>query len=160
MSADENLIGHHQEEAQQPGKRHGKEVRRLQKGYAAEASPAPAPPSPEPPAQSQAAATPEKVAVVAQAHKPTATKAVKVTFVLFEPDAKQVSLCGDFNGWAPGATAMKGHDDGHWEITVALAPGRYEYKFVVDGNWIPNPMAHEHVWNHHGTLNSVIKVRA
>jgi hypothetical protein len=104
--------------------------------------------------------SPEQAAVVAQPPKPTATYPVKVTFVLLEPDAKEVAVGGDFNGWGSGATPMKRHDGGHWETTVALAPGRYEYKFLVDGQWIPDPLAHEHVWNRHGTLNSVIEVRA
>jgi hypothetical protein len=103
--------------------------------------------------------SPEKTAVGEKAPTPTAPQSVKVTFVLLDLGAKQVSLCGDFNGWATDATPMKRHDGGHWETTVALAPGRYEYKFVVDGEWIPDPLAHEHVWNQHGTLNSVIEVR-
>jgi hypothetical protein len=48
---------------------------------------------------------------------------------------------------------------GHWETTVALAPGRYQYKFVVDGEWIPDLLAQENVWNEHGSLNSVVEVR-
>ena len=55
---------------------------------------------------------------------------------------------------------MQLQEDGHWETTIALAPGRYEYKFVVDGQWLPDPLAHENVWNQHGTLNSVVEVRA
>ena len=84
---------------------------------------------------------------------------VKVTFVLPEPNAKRVSLSGEFNGWSPEATPMKRHEDGHWETTVSLAPGRYQYKFIMDGQWIPDPLAHENVWNQHGTLNSVVEVR-
>jgi 1,4-alpha-glucan branching enzyme len=98
--------------------------------------------------------------VVAPAPKPTATKTVNVTFTLLEPDAKQVALSGDFNGWATGATPMKRKEGGIWETTVALAPGRYQYKFIVDGSWIPDPLARENVWNQHGTLNSVVEVRA
>ena len=90
----------------------------------------------------------------------SAVPRVKVTFVLLICDAKRVSLSGEFNGWSPDATPMRRHSDGHWETTVDLAPGRYEYKFVVNGEWIPDPLAHEHVWNRHGTLNSVIEVRA
>ena len=101
-----------------------------------------------------------KVAVVAPAPKTTATRSVKVSFVLIDLGAKQVSLCGDFNGWSPTATAMRRDSSGHWETTVDLAPGRYQYKFVADGQWIPDPLAHENVWNQHGTLNSVIEVRA
>ena len=85
---------------------------------------------------------------------------IKVTFALLEPEAKQVSLCGDFNGWASHAMPMSRHAGGHWEATLELAPGRYEYKFLVDGQWMPDTLAHENVWNPHGTLNSVIEVRA
>ena len=91
---------------------------------------------------------------------PPAPPRVKVTFVLPICDAKRVSLSGEFNGWSPDATPMKRYDDGHWETTVELAPGRYEYKFVRDGEWMPDLLAHENVWNQHGTLNSVIEVRA
>jgi 1,4-alpha-glucan branching enzyme len=82
-----------------------------------------------------------------------------VTFVLLEPAAKQVSLCGDFNRWASDETPLKRHDDGRWETTVALEPGRYQYKFVVDGEWIPDPLARENISNQHGSLNSVIEVQ-
>ena len=91
--------------------------------------------------------------------KITVAERVKVTFVLFEPGVKQVFLCGEFNGWASDATPMKRDDAGHWETTVALAPGRYEYKFVVDGNWKHDPLARVNVWNQNGTLNSVAQVR-
>jgi len=90
--------------------------------------------------------------------KLTVAESVKVTFVLFEPNAKQVSLCGEFNGWSINATPMKRDDAGHWETTVALAPGRHEYKFVVDGNWKHDPLARVNVWNENGTLNSVAQV--
>ena len=72
----------------------------------------------------------------------------------------QVSLCGEFNGWSPSATPMKRHDDGHWETTVALAPGRYQYEFLVDGDWLLDPAVRKNVPNDHGSLNSVVEVRA
>ena len=92
--------------------------------------------------------------------KPTAPQKVKVSFVLLEPGAKQVFLCGEFNGWASDATPMKRDDAGHWETTIALAPGRHEYKFLVDGNWKHDPLARVNVWNQNGTLNSVAQVWA
>jgi hypothetical protein len=91
--------------------------------------------------------------------KPAASQTVKVTFVPLEPGAKHVFLCGEFNGWASDATPMQRDDAGHWETTLALAPGRYEYKFIVDGNWKHDPLAHVNVWNRNGTLNSVAQVR-
>jgi hypothetical protein len=93
------------------------------------------------------------------AAKPTVPQTVKVTFVLLEPEAKQVFLCGEFNGWASDATPMKQNDAGRWETTLALPPGRHEYKFCVDGNWKHDPLAHVNVWNQNGTLNSVAQVR-
>ncbi len=56
-------------------------------------------------------------------------------------------------------TPMARHGDGLSEASVALRPGRDEYKFIVDAEWIPDPLSTEQVWNHHGTLNSVIQVR-
>jgi hypothetical protein len=119
--------------------------------------PAPEPAPPNPPVLSTPPTLPQKPAIVAQAPK---SKPVTVSFALLEPNAKRVALCGDFNGWSPSATPMKRDKDGHWAKTVSLAPGRYQYKFVVDGQWMPDPQAHESVWNYHGTLNSVLEVPA
>ena len=81
-----------------------------------------------------------------------------VRLALFEPDAKQVSVCGAFNGWSTAALTRQA--DGEWETTLHLAPGRYEYKFLVDGQWAPDPRARENVMNEFGTLNSVVEVKA
>ena len=94
-----------------------------------------------------------------QALKTIGPEKVKVGFVLLEPAAKSVSLRGEFNGWLADATPLQRSADGRWEATLALAPGRYEYKFFVDGQWIPDPQAQDQVWNHHGSLNSVVLVR-
>ena len=113
------------------------------------------------PVQWQPTPAPGKAAAaVAEAPLPTASPKIKVSFVLLDLGAEQVSLSGDFNGWSPDATPMKRTEDGHWETTVELAPGRYQYKFVVDGKWIPDPLAHKNVWNQHGTLNSILEIRA
>ena len=127
---------------------------------APKASPAAATPSPKPLTQSAPRTSPQESALAGPTPKPTAAKAFKVTFALFEPNAKHVSLCGEFNGWASDATPMKRDNGGNWETTVALPPGRYEYKFIVDGQWITDPQARESVWNQHGTLNSVVQVWA
>jgi 1,4-alpha-glucan branching enzyme len=129
------------------------------KAAAPDASPAPAAQPANVPIQWEPTKSPGKAAVAEAPKSPTPPK-VRVTFVVVDLGAKQVSLSGEFNGWSPNATPMKRHQDGHWETTVDLAPGRYQYKFVVDGHWIPDPHAHENVWNQHGTLNSVIEVRA
>ena len=41
---------------------------------------------------------------------------------------------GTFNGWCGSCTPMTdANADGVWEVTVALLPGSYEYKFSADG---------------------------
>ena len=45
-----------------------------------------------------------------------------------------------------------------WKIAIHLLPGRYEYNFVVDGNWVEDMLCSEMVPNPFGTRNSVIVV--
>ncbi len=80
----------------------------------------------------------------------------------FFPDAKEVSIAGSFNGWNPGATAMEpfGTGCGQWEVDLHLEPGKYEYRFLVDGNWTDDPSGGPFVANPFGTRNSVFVVNA
>jgi len=84
----------------------------------------------------------------------------EVGFVLECAEAEHVYVCGDFNDWHPACLRMIGNaDDGLWEKRLTLPPGRYEYKFVVNGNWRHDPDARENVPNIYGSLNSVVEVR-
>lgn len=82
----------------------------------------------------------------------------QVQFVLVAPSAKSVALVGDFNDWsAVPLTPVK--TGGAWTITVPLAPGRYTYNFVVDGNRVmPDPAAPEAPADDFGTPASVVTV--
>ncbi len=84
-----------------------------------------------------------------------------VLFVAEAPGARNVSLAGDFNNWSPEATPMTPIDDGRgFKALLPLAPGRYCYRFVVDGQWI-NDAHNLHVeTNPFGDLNSVIEVQS
>jgi 1,4-alpha-glucan branching enzyme len=73
-------------------------------------------------------------------------------------DAKQVILSGSFNNWNEQAIHMKKTSEG-WTLRANLPPGRYEYKFIADGEWLHDPASKENVTNQHGTLNSVLRVR-
>ena len=53
---------------------------------------------------------------------------------------------------------MQGLGFGNWWKETALAPGTYEYCLVVDGQWMPDPLARETVPNPFGGRNSVLKV--
>ena len=84
-----------------------------------------------------------------------------VRFVLVRPGAQQVSLVGDFNGWSREAMPLQAADDGSvWTLSVPLAPGRYEYAFVVDGQqWVADPSARA-VRDEFGGETSVLRLSA
>jgi 1,4-alpha-glucan branching enzyme len=72
-------------------------------------------------------------------------------------EATEVILAGSFNGWKEHELKMNKVAAG-WELYAELPPGRYEYKFIVDGEWIHDPVNKESVKNEHHTLNSVLYV--
>jgi len=85
-------------------------------------------------------------------------KTARVTFVCdIAPDAESVFLAGDFNGWHAECDAMQ-RKNGCFRKTKQLAPGEYEYKFVVDGEWFPDPNALAQTINEFGSMNSVVRV--
>ena len=67
-------------------------------------------------------------------------------------------LAGEFNNWAPDADLMAKGEDGIFRITKKLSPGRYEYKFVIDGTWKEDPANPAKVPDPYGGSNSVIVV--
>ncbi|OGV78669.1 MAG: hypothetical protein A3K19_31725 [Lentisphaerae bacterium RIFOXYB12_FULL_65_16] len=73
-------------------------------------------------------------------------------------EAREVFLVGDFNGWDPDARRMVKGKDGFCRAKVKIEPGRYQYKFVVDGEWCHDPSANAQVPNQYGTLNSIANV--
>jgi hypothetical protein len=89
---------------------------------------------------------------------PTPESVQAVEFVVFDPTAREVAVCGSFNGWSTTATPMARGAHGDWRASMVLAPGRYEYKFYVDGQWMPDLHASENTMNEFGTLNSIVQV--
>jgi hypothetical protein len=141
----------------------GKSDLRPQAPVKVEFAPAPVALVSKSPASAPASTSDKKARLASRVEQPTESmevKIVNVSFTLIRPDARRVSLCGEFNGWSPEAGPMTRDDDGNWEAIVALRPGRYEYKFLVDGEWLPDPVVQETVPNNYGSRNSVIKVGA
>jgi 1,4-alpha-glucan branching enzyme len=81
----------------------------------------------------------------------------KVSFEFFAPQAERIELVGNFNGWDP--EPLKKDRRGKWKITLNLLPGRYEYRFRVDGNWQNDQKTVECVPNPYGSWNCVLEVR-
>jgi cyclomaltodextrinase len=65
------------------------------------------------------------------------------------------------NGWDTGANPMQDNDgDGVWETTLNLDPGRYEYKFVVNGDqWFTDDFAMDESPDGFGGHNAVVIVK-
>jgi len=96
------------------------------------------------------------------AKKPAAKKvaAKNVTFTLHADKGKAVYLAGEFNEWNPTAKKMSYKAaSGIYAATIKLAPGSYQYKFVLDGTWCADPENVNAVANDQGTFNSVIDIK-
>ena len=86
----------------------------------------------------------------------TKPKRRKVMFTLDAPQAREVFVAGDFNEWNKKAHPLKKNAKGVWQKTAMLFPGRYEYKFIVDGKWERDPKNSQTCLNCFGTRNCVI----
>ena len=82
-------------------------------------------------------------------------KPSSIQFAFPAPEARKVSLAGDFNNWDTKATPMHKAADGVWHVGVALGLGRHEYRFIADGVWLDDPAAQQKITNALGTENCV-----
>lgn len=81
-----------------------------------------------------------------------------VNFLCVAPEAQQVDLIGDFNGWTAGSHPMKRQPDGAWLLQVPLHHGHHHYIFVVDGKPALDPRAQGIARNAKGERVSLIAV--
>lgn len=95
-----------------------------------------------------------------QKKRPEPTKIVtkEITFEFYAPLSQQVAVAGTFNGWNPMDGKLKRTENGLWKGTFNIAPGRYEYRFWVDGHWENDQKAVEKVRNAFGSENCVLEV--
>jgi len=74
--------------------------------------------------------------------------------------AKRVLIAGDFNNWMPESTPMvKQPTPGKWTMSLPLRPGRYRYRFMVDGEWVTDPNNKYVETNQFGELNNIVEVK-
>ena len=83
-----------------------------------------------------------------------------ITFTYSGEADHSVALVGCFNSWHGERDMLtKNPSDGIWSITKPLRPGRYEYKFLVDGEkFVDDPNAQESDMDGVGGSHSVITV--
>jgi 1,4-alpha-glucan branching enzyme len=82
----------------------------------------------------------------------------RIEFRIEGPDVQKAFLVGDFNRWDLKAQPMRKNKKDVWTKTITLDPGRYEYRFYADGQWLNdanNPLRCENCF---GTENSVLVV--
>jgi 1,4-alpha-glucan branching enzyme len=83
---------------------------------------------------------------------------IRVNFTLPAPEAHSVLLVGDFNNWNTYSHLLKKYSNGRWKTSISLEPGRYEYRFVVDGVWQNDPQCTAFTPNPFGSTNCVLLV--
>jgi 1,4-alpha-glucan branching enzyme len=84
----------------------------------------------------------------------------RVTLSVQADPGSTVFVAGSFNDWNPtGKKLVDKHSDGTYKATILLAPGIYEYKFIINGIWTLDPDP-DRDWTQNGlgTLNSVLRV--
>ncbi len=84
----------------------------------------------------------------------------KVTFTYIAPEAQAVLLVGDFTGWQQAPLKFKKDRQGLWKTSITLAPGRYEYRLLVDGEWRDDPQCPHRKANQFGGENCVCVVES
>ena len=92
--------------------------------------------------------------------KKSGTTKKRVVFKLNTEAGKIVSIAGSFNDWDDKAKYLVDKNNtGEYVGILMLAPGIYEYKFVIDGVWHLDENNSNFSPNDFGTLNSVIEVK-
>jgi 1,4-alpha-glucan branching enzyme len=82
----------------------------------------------------------------------------RICLELYAPDAELVFVAGSFNGWEPSAMPLQKQEGDRWVVELMLDPGKYEYRFVVDGEWTDDPLSSAYVSNPFDGLNGVLLV--
>jgi len=81
-------------------------------------------------------------------------------FVLEATEAKEVHLVGDFNGWQVSENSLLWRkEEGLWQKRVFLEPGKYRYKYIIDGRWVTDPVNEHLESNPYGGVDSVLEIQ-
>lgn len=83
-------------------------------------------------------------------------RTVKLVFCSTVRNPKTVAVAGDFSDWE--TIPMERVDENCYALTLRLRPGKYEYGFVVDGKWLPDPFSPRAVADGFGGVNSILVV--
>lgn len=83
----------------------------------------------------------------------------EVVFTLEAEENDSVQIAGDFNHWMPEELQLTySQGTSLWQKTIPLRPGLYQYKYLVNGDWIADPANDETVDDLFGGINSIINI--
>ena len=83
-----------------------------------------------------------------------------VTFTVHAEAGQDVRLAGSFTDWETKAKKMTfKKTNGVYSATVKLAPGEYQYKFIIGDKWTTDDQNAEFVPNDKGTFNSKLVIK-
>lgn len=92
-------------------------------------------------------------------HGKATLKLKLVQLAYFAPEANTVAVAGDFNDWDVQVHMLEKKRDGWWKTNLKLTPGRYHYRFVINGEqWSEDPENPNKVPNEFASYNSVLEV--
>lgn len=91
--------------------------------------------------------------------KPEKTTGKRVNFFVSAASASRVFIAGTFNNWDPTANPLHENSTrGYFKTVLQLKPGKHEYKFIINGEWVKDPMCLDQTPDPFGSENSVIQV--
>lgn len=100
------------------------------------------------------------IVIVGNPPKSPLVEGNSVTFILFDASATEVQVAGTFNGWAR-FTMFRNPDEEHmWGVRYAnLPPGVYEYKYIIDGEWMLDAENYEAAYDRQGNANNTFTIQ-
>jgi anion-transporting ArsA/GET3 family ATPase len=97
--------------------------------------------------------------LVKQKKSSPSARMVKKQFFCDDPNASCVKIVGSFNNWNTSEESlMERKKDGTWSKSIILAPGTYQYRFLIDDDWVEDQNNPNQVDNSFGGKNSVIRI--
>lgn len=78
----------------------------------------------------------------------------RATFIAYHSEASDVSVSGSFSNWEPMKLFPNPNDPGMWGVSLNLPPGTYSYKYIIDGEWMLDPLNYTPITEPDGNMNS------
>lgn len=85
-------------------------------------------------------------------------KGISHRFVIYQPDARSVSVTGSFTDWRAAPMEQAGRS-GYWEIVLDIPPGEHRFSYILDdGRQVPDPTIPIREPDDFGGVNSILNV--